>query len=479
MKYMLIGAPLTLAVVLLAIHILLGAYKKMSCSVVRVVIMVATLLLSCPISLWLAGIAGDFLCAKLPDASAAQTVEQLREQLPVTYALCRASVQALLAPAFYLFIFILLYLILLIPGAAVRRALDRLSPTLAGRHALPGVAIGLVCGVMACVVAFAPATGYTTLLHDTASAAQEAGLTADNPDAQWGQITEADRTVLEPMVNSLPQRAIRAIGSKALFRYMTTVTVDGTRVAISDDLPRLATFAVRVQRIFETFSGDAADVGELALLADDLDASEMLRRSAAEIFSTASEAWLTGGTFLGNTKPAAYGVEEIALNWTLEQFRTTTPETVAQDVRRVATTMSGMLRVQEKAQELLPQGTSDLNEESITALAEGLLGEELTAGLTEIAGGVPSLSRDADAAELLTASAALLTEAKNGTDAATLTEKIAATAGNLSIELTPDQCAALSDLLLRYPVDEETIECFAALGNCADVLEEWLAQMGK
>ncbi len=476
MKYMLIGAPLTLAVVLLAIHILLGAYKKMSCSVVRVVIMVATLLLSCPISLWLAGIAGDFLCAKLPDASAAQTVEQLREQLPVTYALCRASVQALLAPAFYLFIFILLYLILLIPGAAARRALDRLSPTLAGRHALPGVAIGLLCGVMACIVAFAPATGYTALLHDTASAVTE----ADPPTEESINVgTLWDERYLQPATNSLPYRVLRSIGTEPLFRRMTTVTVDGTRVAISDDLPRLATFAVRVQRIFETFSGDAADVGELALLADDLDTSEMLRRSAAEIFSTASEAWLTGGTFLGNTKPAAYGVEEIALNWTLEQFRTTTPETVAQDVRRVATTMSGMLLMQEKAQELLPQGTGDLGEGTITALAEGLLGEELTAGLTEIAGGVPALSQDADAAELLTAAAELLTEAKNGTDAATLTEKIAATATELSIELTPDQCAALSDLLLRYPVDEETIECFAALGNCADALEEWLAQMGK
>lgn len=477
MKVALVAAPLCVAGVVLAVHILMGTFRRMSCSVMRVVTMVVALLLACPLSFWLAGAPEEILISWLMKQTP-ETVDMLGQQIPITYALCRASVQALIAPILFVSIYIILRLLLLIPATILRRLLDRLSPTMASRHAFAGALVGLACGVIACVAILTPGAGYTALLHDTVVAVQDAQRMSADAQTEWTQIIDADREIAQPLATSLPFRACRALGGKTLFRQMTTVSEGGSRLSMCEELPHLAVFALRIRTISEDFSPESIDTAELSSLADDFDASELLRQCGAEIFSTASEAWLTGGTFLGQPKPAPGGVEEMVLDWMLEQLRTTTPETVAEDVRQIAVTMEEMLWVQRAAQEILPQGSGKVTKETLVPLVEGLLGEELTDGLEEIVGGITELARDTDPAALVAAASELLHDAAGDTDTQTLTGKIASTAAEFSIDLTSEQCEELSDLLRRYPVSEDALDCFAALGKCIDVLPDLFKESG-
>jgi len=139
------------------------------------------------------------------------------------------------------------------------------------------------------------------------------------------------------IVNSFPIKAIGAIGSKALFRSLTTFKVNDAKISLLDEVEVFAKCVDLLQPFTATdiknYSSNQAEA--LRLLSYQLQESDLVMLLLSETVPDVSNSWLENKAYLGVDAPKVGKDLEPLMDKILEIMSETDSETIKEDVASV------------------------------------------------------------------------------------------------------------------------------------------------
>ena len=147
---------------------------------------------------------------------------------------------------------------------------------------------------------------------------------------------EADDDVYS-IVNSFPIKVIGAIGSKSLYRSLTTFEANGSKICLLDEAEIFAACYKNLQPFFSTDikNYSAKQAQALRLLSYQLQQSDLVMVLFSEIIPNASQNWLDGKTFLALDAPEVGKDLEPLMNEMLEIMSESDKDTIKEDMASI------------------------------------------------------------------------------------------------------------------------------------------------
>lgn len=329
LQYIILGVVLWIVV----INVLVGMRRGFSRGLLRLVTL-------------LASAAAAFFAAKATAAKVAQMVIPTLEQSlaanpdfatflqdnPVIGQSVGALTQMLIAPLLFLLFYILFKLVTLVIYWILCIFVKK-TRFFAFRWAW-GAGFGLLAGIIGVLVFVTPIMGYTQLLSNTVTEAEN--LSASMAEME---LNEYNESYVKPVATApLASQIYNGVGNK-LFRGLTTVKWEESDIelasewsAIVEVVDNAVAFSKRPMAEYGTEESEAAHA-----LAKGVEKSHMFSSLTGGALNGISNAWLSNQAFMGIQRPNT-GDEsvDVILNGLLRVFSTTSPEIIGQDLEYFA-----------------------------------------------------------------------------------------------------------------------------------------------
>lgn len=331
-----------MATIIMAICIL----KDMHRSVLRGCVSLGLAALCIPLTILLTHNAIDRVTTNLLHMVDLDSIAPLTEALPSLEESVVALVHMVIATEICRLVFFVLLAVLTAIGHFVCVAIEKKKPELAKKSKPIGAAIGLVFGLVMIVAVLTPTAGYAAeapeVIHILGEVEQ---VTHEGEEAMSGEIVTMQQGAQHVSDTAL-LKMVRALGGKAIFRATTTVEIGGVKTDLYSEFHALDAVGNKLTVLTAASIEEFGDAQYAAInaLADDIEASVLLRTLSAEGLSSLSQAWLAGESFMGIDKPSDGGVIDVALNVVLKRFENTTKDTVAEDVRKLSPAVASALK---------------------------------------------------------------------------------------------------------------------------------------
>ncbi len=241
-------------------------------------------------------------------------------------------VAMVVAPFFFIALYIVLSLILAIVASIVCKFIPPKVKRKGALHRVGGLAVGAVCGLVVSLIIIMPVAG----ILDIAATAGEAILALDTP----AEGESSDTEEIKQIVSELSSNEIIGVyqGSTGwLFDMMTSAQFGENRIHLKDDVAAIVAIAPNLGALnaedMTQFGSDQVDA--LDGIVDGLNKSMLFKNVIAGVVSEAAGKWNEGETFMGMEKISAGELLDPMVNSMVGVFATTTKDTISQDLRSV------------------------------------------------------------------------------------------------------------------------------------------------
>ena len=310
-----LGALMLLIVIINVLKGLVRGFKKSLGSLAAIIASalvsaVVTLIVCNPTS-GLVALVGDLLNDIIPMDSLGEIFAIEEIGVALNY-----YISMLLAPLFFLACYLLLSLIFGIVAGIVFKRLPFLKSPKKVLHRLGGVGIGLLCGILVCLIVFSPFIGILSMANNAILALDSKGEIKESLGGG-----EMDLSVFE------------ATGFLLVYDALSGANLDGEQIYLRSEIETL----VGLIGSLGAMGGDLTQMDEnqiasLRSLVSSIDASPILRNTVAGIFSTAAEKWSNGEEFLGMSGFEGGSLMTDLLNELLAVLKTTDKDCVIADL---------------------------------------------------------------------------------------------------------------------------------------------------
>ena len=232
----------------------------------------------------------------------------------------------LIAPIFFTACYAVLSIIFAIVVAILVKLVPPFGKPGAVLNRLGGVGVGLVCGILVSVLLMMPIVG----MLGAVAAVDMQQLTGDSGEnSETAELVEGINGITaHPVVTVLDK-----MGGSALYDFFASAKFEGERVYLREDLGVILGMLENVK----TLNGNVADyddtqISALRSVVSEMDKSPLLANTVAGVFSTASQKWLAGETFIGMAKFSAGELFDPVIDELLSVMSTSDTSTIAADL---------------------------------------------------------------------------------------------------------------------------------------------------
>lgn len=303
-------------------------------SLVRLAMIIACALLAFPIATSIAkglsGVADTLLRSVLKDS-----MDQIAANSPSTMEFLRQLPLAIITPTLFISLFFLLKWLSLILFRILKLLLPARSSIV---FRLLGCVAGALGSVICVLVVLIPTLGAVGLAHQATLALSDANTTGNEKLTQVIEnVQKADESVLGPMVNNPAADLLTEEGDSALFRKMTAMELNGEPLDVYNEVTLLSETvadALILAKPINQYS--TAQTDSAALLAQDIDQSELLRNVFSEWVASLTGAWHSGESFMNIPEPQVDPLLRPVLRSFYGILATTDEDLIAGDIQAVA-----------------------------------------------------------------------------------------------------------------------------------------------
>lgn len=290
----------------------------------------------------------DFLKDMVSSEESLVKVVEALEEGSVLMSLAVGIVAAIVIPFAFVALYSILNIITGIIANIVVASLMKKNADLEGKTNF-GWAIGLVHGILSLVIIMMPIVGVVGLVTPFASVISEeneAYVQVNDSYSQDSYNYNEEYTysqgvqvgdIITSIGDSVPLRMIGAIGSRPLYKALTSFRIDGVKISMLDEAETLAECYNHLESFFgvsiKNYSSKQAEA--LRLLGYDLQQSELTMLLVSDILPDMSQKWLDNKSFLGMGAPSLGTDLEPLKNSLLEITSEMNHETVKQDMSSV------------------------------------------------------------------------------------------------------------------------------------------------
>ncbi len=331
-----------MAAIIMAICIL----KDMHRSVLRGCVSLGLAVLSIPLTIVLTHNTLDRVTTNLLRVVDLSSIAPLTEAIPSLEESAVALVHMVIATEICRLVFFVLLALLTLIGHFVCVAIEKKKPALAKKSKPIGAAIGVAFGLVMIVAVLAPTAGYAAeapeVIHILGEVEQ---VTHEGEEAMSDEAVTMQQAAQKVSDTAL-LKMVRALGGKAIFRATTSVEIGGLKTDLYSEFHALDAVAGKLTVLTSVPIAEYGDpqYDAIKALADDIEASVLLRTLSAEGLSSLSNAWLSGESFMGIDKPSDGGAVDVAVNVLLKRFKDTTKDTVAEDIRKLSPAVASAIK---------------------------------------------------------------------------------------------------------------------------------------
>lgn len=239
----------------------------------------------------------------------------------------------LVAPFFFTLVFIVVSLIVCLIFAIVIRFIPILNGFKGAKNRLLGVLVGFVCGFIVAVICLMPIVGTLDLVTSA-----DGVLSTDAEDNELGEI-------LHDAAEDKALDFLAATGMRPVYNAFASTRFEGEKVYLKNEI---ASFVTIIDNI-DVITGDFSTYGEneiasMGKMVDGVDASPLIKSTAAGILSTAAEKWIANESFFGVESPNASGEDNPTVDTMLEILATSDKNTIVPDLRTVTDVLAILIR---------------------------------------------------------------------------------------------------------------------------------------
>lgn len=304
-----LGGIVLLITLINVVKALIRGFKKSLGSLVAIVlsaiVSAIVTLIACNPSSGLVALAEEAVIAHIPAEGMGEIFAI--EELGVTLAY---YISMLIGPFFFLACYIVLSLIFSIVMAIVVKFIPLFNKPNKVLHRLGGAGVGLVCGLLVCLLTLSPLVGTLGVVNGVMV------FTGETDD-----LGEMDLTVFEKT------------GFLLAYDAFASASFEGERVYLRSEMNAL----MGIVDVLGSMGGDIGSMGEeqissLRTFVSTLDSSALIKNTLAGVFSTAAEKWTEGESFLGISSFDAGELLTPVIDEMLHVFKTTDKDHIVGDL---------------------------------------------------------------------------------------------------------------------------------------------------
>ena len=205
---------------------------------------------------------------------------------------------------------------------------------------LGGLGVGVLCGIVVSLILLMPVVGIMDIAADVVDVAEDLESAEDNEEYVDESANELDELDIAALADDGIFNVYR-VSSGWMFNTLASADYEGERVYLKNDISVMISALTTIQDL----SVEMSEYGDYQIecleeMIDALDTSSLLKGVVAEIFSGASEKWLSGEEYLGISFDSGELLQPL-MNKMFEAFATSTKDTITSDLR----TMTEMFEV--------------------------------------------------------------------------------------------------------------------------------------
>ncbi len=287
------------------------------------------------------------------------------ESSPSLTAFAKSLPAALVSPFLFVLVFLAAMLVLKIVYAIFKNIGGK-NRKKSGFSRMIGTVSGTLAGLLVLVCLLVPMIGYINFAGDTLSAlpaseddssavllrpAVSGVLSAAAPELDTGAETggndvfelaaQINDQYVKPITENALFNAISKFGCDALFKALTSSTINNTDVCVMDEISGLVRAVTRLEPLFGTPMGefDGKQAEAIRSMISDIDESHVLKNIFSEFLSAASVAWQNNETFFGISSPLSEETSPLLrplMEELLDVLSTATPDNISADLYTVA-----------------------------------------------------------------------------------------------------------------------------------------------
>jgi len=316
------------------IGILLALKRGFFPSLVRLAMIVACALVAFPLAVSISG-ALSGVADSLLHMALGENLDQIAANSPSTMEFLQQLPMAIITPTLFVSLFLLLKWITLIFFRIIKLILPSRSSLV---FRLLGCIAGALGSLICAWVILIPTWGAVGLAHQATLALREADTSGNEQLTKaMATVEKADDQILGPMVNNPAADLLTEGGNSTLFRKLTAMELNGEPLDLYQEVAMLsetAADAMILVKPINQYSTEQTD--SAALLADDIDHSELLRNISSEWVASLTGAWHSGESFMNIPEPEVDPLLRPVLRSFYGVLATTDEDLIAGDIMAIA-----------------------------------------------------------------------------------------------------------------------------------------------
>lgn len=249
-------------------------------------------------------------------------------------------VAMLVAPFFFMGVFVLLSIILTVVMTIVAKFIPIFKNTGFVAKRLGGAGVGLVCGLIVALIVVMPFVGTVNVVASAADSLMEEVGESEDSEIE-------DSEVVDVIHDAAENSTFAALGTVCdpVYNSLSSARFEGENVYLSKDLEAIINIVGNISAL----EGEVAEYGDRQInalndIVSNLDTSPLLENTVAGIFSAAADSWLDNESFMGMEKINAGETLEPLVTDMLEVISTTDYETVSADLQTMADVFGVLIR---------------------------------------------------------------------------------------------------------------------------------------
>ena len=398
MTFTIFSAVLLLSVGLSVLkEVMKGLRRGFGRTAISLATVVFSALVAAPLAYWLsdlpAEIADSLLLRYLPG------INTFIRQFPSLNELLVSIIDATISPLMFVVFFVVLRLISALVVKIIFSRRMKPKPDETGdpvyesenapwhrRHSrsLGGVTGG-ICGFVISVILLAPTVGLLSTTDALFSI-------ADSMNIKWSSMGIKDEyiTLVRNITHDPVVQVLKASGSGLIYDATAATEVNDTRVIMRREMHACADVLTDVLSLTSVFQNKGQPTPEqteiLDHLGEKIDKSEVTKMLLSDTLNRAADAWLSGGSYLGMSRPSFGKHIDPLMNGVLSVCAYSEPSCVGRDISTLLhvyliATDSGLLS--NPSFDALAENLNDNENSIITRIYDELQKNPCTAGLTE------------------------------------------------------------------------------------------------
>ena len=333
---------LGLAVLLIGFGMLKYRKRSVAKNITSVIMIVVSAVVACVVTRVVATTAGAYALQVLEQQSP-DLYTQLTTELPTIAEIAPLLVAMIAAPVLFVFVMFFARILLSIIGIFVAKLLSCTGSFMKKPKLAVNLCLAVVGGLLLCSIYTVPLIGLGNAAHEVFEAIPDE-LAVD--ETASFDIKSLDDDYVEPFISSPVVKVVHFAGGSIAFDSLTTYSLEsGTEIALTDEIPALATVAAPIVDLLGVEFSEYGEVeAEKIRALDELFTdSALLRVIGTEAVTSVAQAWLNGESFLGTPRPEVDPMVDEVIDGVLEIFEDTTEETFVHDLSAVTDTVAALV----------------------------------------------------------------------------------------------------------------------------------------